>query len=181
MVTRATDKKAVLSELERFLKKELLRSWIAQGHFINGKIVKEADFVVKESLAELEISILMFPYGAFIERGVTADEIPYSGPGGGGKSKYIQALIGYAKKRMSLPDAQAKSAAFAIATKQKKEGMPTRASQRFSKTGRRTGWIDDAIFKNTTKIRELLFQYADVVITTTFENVVTKYTTTTLE
>ncbi|MCK4815658.1 hypothetical protein KA005_07810 [bacterium] len=146
---------------------------------MNGKIVKEADFVVKETLSSWDMSIFMFPYGAIMETGTPSNKIPFSKPTGrGGTSKYIQALIGYAKKRMSLPDQQAKQVAFAIAMKQKQEGMPTRDSFEYSSTGKRTRWIQETMIRNRGKIQEILFRYMDVVISTTFENVVLKYTST---
>jgi len=180
MVLRSSNNTAVLDELVKFLRAELLKTWKAQGHYMNGAVVREADFVLETKLNSLDLSIFMFPYGGYIESGVSASNIPYSGnSGSGGTSKYIQALIGYAMKRMSLPDQKAKQVAFAIATKQKREGMPTAASKRFSSTGKRTMWIEDTMKRNESKIQELLFEYVDIVFTTTFENIILKYTRTT--
>jgi hypothetical protein len=53
-------------------------------------------------------------------------------------------------------DKEAKSIAFAIASKHKKEGMPTIKSQKHSKTGRRTGFIEIALEKNSQKFIELI-------------------------
>ncbi len=173
------ERKKLLDNLEAILRKELLKSWRDQGHYIDGSIVDTADFVIKETVNKLSFLVYMFPYGGYIESGVSAANVPFSGThrgsGGGRKSKYIQALIRYAKKRMSLPDAKAKSVAFAIAHKQKKEGMPTRGSYKYSKTGERTGWIDATFKGNKTLIEKAMFELADKMITVEFDNMITKY------
>lgn len=169
----------IIEELEKFLRSELLRTWTEQGHYMNGKIVKEADFVVKRTLEGIDLSIFMFAYGAIMETGTQSSKIPFSKPTGrGGTSKYIQALVKYAQKRMSLPDQQAKQVAFAIAMKQKQEGMPTSDSFRYSSTGKRTRWIQETMLRTRGKIQERLFNYMDVVLSTTFENMILKYTST---
>ena len=77
-----------------------------------------------------------------------------------------------------LPDQQAKQVAFAIAMKQKQEGMPTSDSFRYSSTGKRTRWIQETMLRTRGKIQERLFNYMDVVLSTTFENMILKYTST---
>ena len=72
------------------------------------------------------------------------------------KSKYIDGLTDFAKKRFGLNDKEAQSAAFAIAKKQKKEGMPTKNSFKFSKNGKRTGFIDDTIQNATPAIEKII-------------------------
>ena len=48
-----------------------------------------------------------------------------------------------ARKQPGLSAKQVDSFLFATIKKWRKEGLPTRASVRFSKTGKRTGWVDD--------------------------------------
>ena len=66
-------------------------------------------------------------YMATINTGVTASRIPYSRGSGARSSQYIQGLTNYVKRRMGKSDKEAKSIAFAIASKHKKEGMPTKS------------------------------------------------------
>lgn len=130
--------------------------WRAQGHELTGSAVKQMETFVKVEVNAIVIEGLVPDYMAINNRGVPADKIPYY-PGSGRKtSKYIDGLIEYAKKRMGKSDKEAKSVAFAIASKHKKEGMPTKASARFSKTGRRTGFIEIALDKNSQKFMELI-------------------------
>ncbi len=177
MVLKPVDKGMVIQDLEQFLRRELLKEWTAQGHFMNGKVVSEAEFVTKTTVNLLTMDLYVPIHGAFMETGTGAAKIPYSGRSGrGGRSKYIQALISYVQKRMRITElTQAKSIAFAIAETQRKEGMPTRGSYRFSTTGKRTGWIQTVFDRNETAIRDFLFRHIAVVLETRFENMITKY------
>jgi hypothetical protein len=130
--------------------------WKAQGHNLTGSAVKQMETFVKFEINTLIIEGLVPDYMAINNQGVPANKIPYY-PGSGNKtSKYISGLIEYAKKRMGKSDKEAKSVAFAIASKHKREGMPTKASARFSSTGRRTGFIEIALEKNSQKFIELI-------------------------
>ena len=62
----------------------------------------------------------------------------------------------YAKQKFGASDKESKSIAFAIASKHKKEGMPTKASAKYSSTGKRTGFIETALDKNSQKFIELI-------------------------
>jgi hypothetical protein len=72
---------------------------------------------------------------------------------------------------MGKSEKEAKSIAFAIASKHKKEGMPTKTSARFSKTGKRTGFIEQALDKNSQKFVELI----EVSVAATVEVLVESY------
>jgi len=177
MVLRSTAATGVLEDLQKLLKQELLKEWIAQGHYMSGKIIEEAEFVTETVANTLRMDLYMYGYGAIIETGTPASKIPYSGrSGSGGTSKYIQALIGYVEKRMNISDLKkAKSIAFAIAETQKKEGMPTRGSFSYTTTGKRTGWIQEVFDRNEGLIAEFMFRYVNVIFETQFTNMVTKY------
>ena len=130
--------------------------WRAQGHELTGSAVKQMETFVKVEVNAIVIEGLVPDYMAINNQGVPANKIPYY-PGSGRKtSKYIDGLIEYAKKRMGKSDKEAKSVAFAIASKHKREGMPTIKSQKHSKTGRRTGFIEIALEKNSQKFIELI-------------------------
>jgi hypothetical protein len=162
-------------EFETFIKEELLKTWVEQGHNINGKVVKEMDIIVEQTVDKISFLFFSLPYGVYIAGGVSADKIPFSGIGGGGKSAYIQGLISYAKKKLSLPDKEAKSAAFAIAYTHKKRGMPSPASSKFSSTGERTNWIGNTMERNEGLIRQFMLRYVDSIISVLFDNIILKY------
>ena len=130
--------------------------WRAQGHELTGSAVKQMETMIRFEINTLVIEGLVPDYMAINNSGVTANKIPYY-PGSGNKtSKYISGLIDYVKKRMRKSDKEAKGIAFAIASKHKREGMPTKGSVRFSTTGKRTGFIEQALDKNSQKFIDLI-------------------------
>jgi hypothetical protein len=173
----AENSKATLSNLEQFLRLKLLDEWTAQGHNMNGKAIREIDFIAEHMGNSLRYDLMVLPYVAYNETGVPAAKIPFSAPSGrGGTSKYIQGLIRYAKVKFNLDDTSAKSAAFAIASKQKSErGMPTQNSYKYSSTGQRTGFITQTMYKNEEEIRRLLLNYADTIISVRFNSMLDVY------
>jgi hypothetical protein len=134
----------------------VVNEWKAQGHNLSGKAISEIETVTKFQINELRITGLVLDYMAINNSGVTSDRIPYTPNSGRPPSKYIQGLIQYAKRRMGASDKEAKSIAFAIASKHKKEGMPTRASAKYSSTGKRTGFLETALAKVEPDLLKLI-------------------------
>ena len=130
--------------------------WRAQGHELSGSAVKQMETVIREEIASIVIEGYVPDYMAINNSGVTAARIPYTPNSGRPPSKYISGLIDYVKRRMGKSDKEAKGIAFAIASKHKKEGMPTKGSVRFSTTGKRTGFIEQALDKSSPKFIELI-------------------------
>jgi len=130
--------------------------WRAQGHELSGSAVKQMETVIREEIATIVIEGYVPDYMAINNSGVTAARIPYTPNSGRPPSKYISGLIDYVKRRMGKSDKEAKGIAFAIASKHKKEGMPTKGSVRFSTTGKRTGFIEQALDKSSPKFIELI-------------------------
>jgi hypothetical protein len=130
--------------------------WRAQGHELSGSAVKQMETVIREEIATIVIEGYIPDYMAINNSGVTADRIPYTPNSGNKTSKYISGLIDYVKRRMGKSDKEAKGIAFAIASKHKREGMPTKASVKYSSTGRRTGFIEQALEKSSPKFIELI-------------------------
>ena len=131
--------------------------WRLQGHELSGAAVKQMETMVRMEVNTLIIEGLVPNYMAINNQGVPSNRIPYY-PGSERKtSKYIDGLIDYVQRRMGKSEKEAKGIAFAIASKHKKEGMPTKNSViKHSKTGRRTGFIEIALEKNSQKFIELI-------------------------
>ena len=144
--------------------------WKRQGHNLTGNAIQELETkVIRTADGELILGYVT-DYMATINTGVTAAKIPYS-PGSGAKnSKYIEGLIQYAKRRMGASDKEAKSIAFAIASKHKREGMPSKNSARFSSTGKRTGFIEQALTDVEPEIAKLIERAIEETITTIIES-----------
>lgn len=123
------------------LRGKLRTSQDDQGHTLTGKLRDSIDYTTTKGNGIITAKMEMENYGVFVEFGVKANRIPFSGRSGkGGKSQYIQGLISFFEKR-GLSGREAVGAAFATAQVHAREGMPSRASARFSKTGERTGFI----------------------------------------
>jgi hypothetical protein len=148
-----------IEHLQQVISEVLLNEWEAQGHSMGGNVVKDMEYGIKQDENSLTLIGYMYPYGSIIAAGTKANRIPFSGRSGrGGTSKYIQALQGYVQRRMNISDAKKSlSVAFAIAHKQKAEGMPTQNSYKYSSTGKRLDWIEESLKKEpvTEAINEL--------------------------
>ena len=167
-----------IENLKKVISKALMDEFTAQGHKMTGAIVKDIEYQKEYKGKSLILTGKMYPYGMIVQAGVTADKIPYD-PNrrtGAGTSKYIQALILYAKQRMGArSDASAKSIAFAIARTHKKEGMPTKGSHKYSKTGKRKDWILEAMARYEKEITEAVSEVAFEAVSVTFDLIITKY------
>jgi len=122
---------------------QISKEFNLQGHKLSGSSIRQMEIKVTQSGNTVTGVILVAYYWSYLENGVTSARIPYSGRRGVAKvSKYIQGLISYFERR-GLPEKEAKSAAFATAAVHRRQGMPTRASRRFSRAegGARTGFI----------------------------------------
>ena len=97
---------------------------------LTGSAINQMETMVQFQINTLIIEGLIPDYMTINNSGVKAERIPYY-PGSGNKtSKYIDGLMRYAKQRFGASDKESKSIAFAIASKHKKEGMPTKARWR---------------------------------------------------
>ena len=142
-----------LIKIGKRINQALIKRFSEQGHHLTGGW--ENYLQLKQSGNVLTCTGA--PYTKYLDRGVTADRIPFN-PGSGAKaSKYISALAQYAKIRnIADNDKEAISIAFAIARKHKQEGMPTRASRRFSSTGKRTEFLTDVLKEIAPEIRQTI-------------------------
>ena len=144
--------------------------WKAQGHNLTGAAIKNMETVIRFQTNELIIEGYVPEYMAINNKGVLATKIPYY-PGSGRKeSEYIKGLMRYVQQRMGKSEKESKGIAFAIASKHKKEGMPTKNSViKHSKTGRRTGFIEIALDKKEAEMAELINRAITYSIETTVE------------
>jgi hypothetical protein len=116
--------------------------WIAQGHNMTGAFVASmtADSVNENDSLTINIyDNTQRGYGVILDNGVRPEQIKYTYA----KAR-IAGLVLFVQARMGLSAEDALPVAFAIAHKHKKEGMPTQASSRFSQTGNRTRFVNDA-------------------------------------
>lgn len=156
-MAKSIDLKAALAAVMERLKQALSDEFEAQGHRLTGSFERALKYEIRPASGGGYTARMIGPeYGIFLEFGVRAARIPYSGRSGrGGRSAYIQGLIQYFERR-GLPEREAQRAAFATAAVHRREGMPTRASYRFSRTGQRTGFIRTVLDRNMQEITDII-------------------------
>ena len=139
--------KALISsatKLTRYALNEVKKELRGQGHVLTGNLLKTAKADVEPTSDAITGRILMNSYFSYLERRLPAAKVPYT-PGSGRKSSKVVAALERFWKLKGLSPKEAKSAAFATLRKWKKEGRPTAASYRFSKNGRRTGFLEHTV------------------------------------
>lgn len=159
-----TPQQAVIGVLT-LIQSEMRDTLKKQGHYNTGKLSDSISYRITVK-GDAIVGVIEAPdYAVYLDTGVPASRIPYSGRrGGGGTSQYIQGLITYFRDR-GLPSREAKSAAFATAEKQRREGMPTRDSFRFSDTGRRTGFIKESVDSSIDRATDALEEsFREIII-----------------
>lgn len=137
-----------------------------QGHKLTGRLSNSFETAI-EGLATdcVTAKILQEDYALVLDKGIKRSRVPFSRRSGrGGKSKYIEGLIDFFRKRgKSLKDA--KSFAFATAMKAKyRTGHPTRPyyqGRSYSRNGRRTGWTKQAYSQRNLQEFEKILRFAD--------------------
>lgn len=157
MAEVATNIDSDIARVARFLVDTIGENLVRQGHKRTGKLLNSIEFVVVNNFRELGFDIYMEHYGAIVDKGVPANRIPFTIGSGAKKSKYIDALIRWAKTFTFITShKEAKSFAFAVAMKHKKEGMPTSGSYAFSDTGDRTEFFTGVIEAKELIVEEML-------------------------
>lgn len=143
-----------------YVKPLVIQEFRDQGHNLTGNLIKSIDHrVLQFGQGNVAFELLYAKYGIYVENGVASARIPFSGTrrsgqGTGGTSQYIEGLKRFVRLRRltSGLEREVTSIAFAIAKSQKKTRMPTPASSRFSKSGRRTRFTSYPVEKNEGKI-----------------------------
>ena len=126
-----------------------------QGHNDTGKLINSFESTETETGKKTTIEILFFNYGMFLNYGrKPGSYVPFA------------VLFDWVKRRLNLSGLQARSATFAINQKIFKEGSPTKGALKYSSTGKRTQFIDDALKRKDKEITEAISEY--------FANVISK-------
>jgi hypothetical protein len=124
------------TEIGKQINEAIIREWILQGHKLTGKFeaaLREPDGVrVSQQGTDWVVEGWGKDYWKYMEHGVTGDKIkwPFA------KAR-IKGLTDYMRLKFGLGDKEARSAAYGVATKHKREGMP----QPFTS---RTGYVKNA-------------------------------------
>lgn len=105
-----------------------------QGHVASGKLRDSISSKIEFNGRDLIAHISAEDYGVPLSTGVPSQNVKY----------HPDQLKAWAKiVKPSLDDKEIESFLWAVWRKHKREGIPTEDSKRFSKTGRRIGWIKE--------------------------------------
>lgn len=148
----------LLEKAARYAADVVLVEWRRQGHELTGEAARQLEVRVVEKAGEIHLEGWVLDYMATLNRGVPAERVPYNPGSGRTYSRYIEGLKSYAMKRMGASQQEAERIAFAIASTHKREGLPSRGSRAFSRTGRRTGFIDQALDEAEDRLGQLIEQ-----------------------
>ena len=154
------------------LRKRLQDSQQAQGHNLTGRLKDSIDYVIAHDDNTVTAKMYMEDYGVFVEFGVPAERIPKRGEKG--YMGMVYAMISFFELR-GLSGRDAVGAAHGTVTVWGREGMPTRNSRRFSKTGERTGFIRTVIEDDTKDITERIEKEFGFIIEFLFKDGFTGY------
>ena len=121
---------------------EIRKQYALQGHILTGRLANSMRYEITQEDVRLIGKIFMEEYGLDLNNGVRAKAIPFGN--NQAARDYRAGLMRFWMLR-GLSFAGAKRAAYFTHKKHREEGMPTKASSRFSKNGKRVGALDDAI------------------------------------
>jgi hypothetical protein len=149
---------AAAQEIGKIAVEAVKMEYAAQGHKLTGALIDSIEYQVRKTATGAAVEGIMLDYGIPVNTGVTAERIPYDPTRrtGAKVSKYIAGLQLFAQLRFRVGKKEALSIAFAIARKHKQQGMPTRGSRQFSKTGRRTDAIGEGLKKVNAEIEKII-------------------------
>lgn len=141
------------------IKKEL----VDQGHVLTGRLRDSIREEVSWDDRQAQAILWAEDYAVIVNIGLDKSKVRYP----------ISVMIEYFRKR-GLPIKEAKRAAYATRNVHQREGMPTKASSRFSKNGYRRGFVQrglDPVMKSISEAFEKRMGYEVEII---FNKVVQK-------
>ena len=152
---------AAAQEIGKIAVEAVKMEYAAQGHKLTGALIDSIEYQVRKTATGAAVEGIMLDYGIPVNTGVTAEVVRRklydpTRRTGAKTSKYIAGLQLFAQLRFRVGKKEALSIAFAIARKHKKQGMPTRGSRQFSKTGRRTDAIGEGLKKVNAEIEKII-------------------------
>ena len=151
------DIRPILENVMQLMQGRFRDSLKAQGHVNRGNLSESIQYKIEVSgdigIGKMELA----GYGIYVNVGVKSGRVNYP----------IQVMIDWWQDR-GLSEREATSAAWATRAVHKREGIPTRASARFSETGDRLGFVEAAVEQSLEEIGALIEQQYGSVIELNF-------------
>lgn len=146
--TTALDKIATLA------RDAVVIEWRRQGHELTGRAAREVETRIMDRAGGVEIQGFLLDYMARINQGVPASEVRSD-------AATIRGLVRYARLRFRVGLNEAQGIAYRINNAHRREGIPSIGSQRFSATGRRTGFVEEGLDKESQAIEKIINDAVD--------------------
>lgn len=102
----------------------ILQNWKAGGHSLTGSFENDLRKEITQLSNKVVGEILLNKYYIYVNEGVAPENIPYTEGSGADHSDYIAGLQLFFQLRAGLSQKEALGAAFGLAKKHKKFGMP---------------------------------------------------------
>jgi len=149
-----------LKDISNIVISALVEEIKLQGHNDTGGLINSFESKEAESKNRAVIEILFFNYGTFLNYGrLPGTYVPFS------------ILFDWVKRRLKLSGLEAKKATHAINQNIFKVGIPSKGALKYSRTGKRTQFIDDALKRKDKEITDAIGEYFKTVISTKFETI----------
>jgi len=152
-----------LEQAMKVLQSDLRKELREQGHHSTGTLNDSIQYEITTGVDVVTATIECEDYGLAMEFGIPANKIPFSPGSGAGRSQYIEGLITHFERK-GLQGREAVSAAFATAHVQKRQGMPTADSYRFSSNGDRLGFASKTLERDLATIGRILEEQTGVYL-----------------
>ena len=132
------------------------RVYVTNTFSSTGALIESFEHEVKQTAESTIINFSTNDYGIYLNDGIPPERIPYTPPPPkrGGKSKYIQGLIRWAKLKFRYDEKRARNVAFAVARKHKQKGYPLTAK----------GFINIALAAEEETIKQFVIDYTTEMI-----------------
>ena len=139
--------RAKLENIGNSLIEAFINEFIAQGHNNTGRFIDSIELQVNFESTGIELLILWEQYGSAVNKGRKA----------GTKQIPIDALVKWVQQRgIETNSRKALSVAFAIQKAIFVQGSPTRGAFKYSRTGKRTGWVETVLEQKQKFIEQQL-------------------------
>ena len=134
---------ALIEKIANLALQAVAIEWKNQGHNLTGNAIQQLETRIVQAGNNTIILGYMVDYMAELNEGTKAKDIPR--PGTAEYDRLIVKLSDYARKRGMQGKRTYEQIAQAIVSTWYRGGRPTKASARFSSTGKRTGFIEAAL------------------------------------
>jgi len=140
--------------MSKMINQFLIKEWADQGHYLTGTFNQTLEAKIETTQRTYKLDGYAVDYAKIVDEGIPANKI---------KSSEEAKLVNYFVLK-GFGRADAERIAHLTMRKWKREGMPTQASKRFSKTGSRLHFVEAAFTGHAAEMDEYFFNNVDLLV-----------------